>query len=510
MTTIPAEQPLSVKTFSPEEIVTPDLIETRAPAPKKKPARKTAPKKKSAPKKSARAKPHKNGFRTMWNVGVEEVNTGQFDISEDGELVVREGHYQYNIHDIVKKYGTPTEIFFPTIMENRVRDLIETFNAYIKIIGYKGKYAYHYPMKVNQNKEFVLSAVAEGAHLEVASANELFLVKRMLEQNKFTNQLRIMCNGPKSTKYMDLIEELRGKGLTVIPIIEDPVELERMKKFKGEVGIRVDLHVKVDSHWDKHFNRFGFTEEELLDLGKIPNLTVLHYHISSQVEYIDGFTKPLKRALELFAKLKIKNPGLDTLDIGGGAGIPYNKNKKLYAPKALIQKIVKTAKETCDKTGIKHPNIITEWGRYVTAPAQITIYKVVAEKNVSNKQKTKWYIVDGSFMNDLTDTWALRQKWHIVPVNNMRTKKMERTWLAGSSCDSDDKYTAGGGYIPLPRLDEDETLFVAFFDTGAYQDSLASHHCLLSSPLKLMATNGEIKIIRKRETPEEVGKLFGW
>jgi arginine decarboxylase-like protein len=87
---------------------------------------------------------------------------------------------------------------------------------------------------------------------------------------------------------------------------------------------------------------------------------------------------------------------------------------------------------------------------------------------------------------------------------------LEKVWLAGSSCDSDDKYTAGGGYILLPKLSDSEELYIAFLDTGAYQDSLASHHCLLSSPAKLIAQNGEIKIARKRESAEEVGKMFGW
>ena len=79
-----------------------------------------------------------------------------------------------------------------------------------------------------------------------------------------------------------------------------------------------------------------------------------------------------------------------------------------------------------------------------------------------------------------------------------------------TSCDSDDKYTAGGDYTMLPRLADCEELYVAFFDTGAYQDALASHHCLLSSPAKLIAQNGEIKVARRRETSEEVGKMFGW
>ena len=157
----------------------------------------------------------KNGFRKFWRLGVEEFNTQNFDISPDGELVVREGNFQYNIFDIVKKYGTSTEIVFPTVIENRVRDLIETFNAYIKVLGYRGRFFYHYAMKVNQNKEFVLPAVAEGANLEVSSANELFLVKRMIEQDKFNAKIRVICNGPKTEKYISLIEELKSKGLKI-------------------------------------------------------------------------------------------------------------------------------------------------------------------------------------------------------------------------------------------------------------------------------------------------------
>jgi len=283
-----------------------------------------------------------------------------------------------------------------------------------------------------------------------------------------------------------------------------------MEKFKGEVGIRVSLNVKTKSHWDKRFNRYGFPEEELLRIGKIRNLSVLHYHISSQVENISGILKPFKRALELYAKMRVKNPGLDTIDIGGGAGVPYEKRNHFYTAKTLIQQLVKMAKNTCDRLQVKHPNLITEWGRYVAAPAQITIYKVLAEKPAENKGNNRWYIIDGSFMNDLIDTWAIHQKWHVVPINYMKNKKLAKVWLAGSSCDSDDKYTAGGEYILLPRLEDCDDLYMAFLDTGAYQDSLASHHCLLSSPAKLVAQNGEIKIIRKRETPEEVGRVFGW
>ncbi len=468
-----------------------------------------ANKKQIRPSKKARTQ-KQNGFRQFWGLGNQDVHTENFDVSKDDTLLVREGNYQYDIGKIVNKFGTPTEIFFPTVIEERVRDLIETFAAYIKIIDYKGKYHYHYPMKVNQNKEFVLAAVAEGANLDVASANELYIVKRMIEQSHFNAKIRVMCNGPKTEKYISLIEELRGKGMIVIPIIEDYNELERMKKFDGPVGIRVDLSVKIDAHWDKKYNRFGFTEDELIDLGKIKNLQVLHYHISSQIESVGSITAPITQALKLYKKMKDKNSGLDTLDIGGGAAIGYNKYKNHYSLKLVVKEIVKAFKSGCDNLQLKHPNIVSEWGRFVAAPAQITIYKVIAEKKVDNKAKNKWYVVDGSFMNDLVDTWALHQKWHVIPVNNMRAQKLEKAWLAGSSCDSDDKYTNGGDGVILPKIVEGEDLYVAVLDTGAYQDSLASHHCLLSSPAKVLIQNGEMKVIRKRETPEEVGKQFGW
>lgn len=453
----------------------------------------------------------KNNFKKFWKLGIEEYNTNYFDISRGGELLMKEGNFQYNLYEIIKKYGTPTEIFFPTIVENRVRDLIDTFNAYIKILNYRGKFFYHYPMKVNQNKEFVLPIVADGSNLEVSSINELYLVKKMLEQEKLNSKIRVICNGPKNFKYINLINELRNKGVFVIPIIESYNEINAFSKFKGDLGIRVSLSVKTNGHWDKKFNHFGFSEEEISKIGKIKNLSILHYHSSSQIEKIDGIIKPLRRALEIYAKLKNKNPNLDTIDIGGGAGIPYEKKKHFYKLKSLVFQIIKTAKYYSEKFNIKHPNLVVEWGRFVVAPSQITIYKIIDFKPVENKKDKKWYIIDGSFMNDLTDTWAIHQKWHIIPLNNLyNIKKLQKVWIAGSSCDSDDKYTAGGSYVLLPDIKECNDLNIVFFDTGAYQDSLASNHCLLSSPLKLAAANGEIRIIRRRETVEDIGKKFGW
>jgi len=451
----------------------------------------------------------KKNWKRFWKLGVEEFNTQFFDITRDGELTVREGNYIYNLNDLVKKYGSPLEVVFPFILEERLEDLQDYFRAYMKIQGYKGKFFYHYPMKVNQNKEFVMPLISEGAHMEVGSVNELWLVKKLWEGEKFHAKLRVLCNGPKTDAYLKLVDELRSKDLAIMPIIEDEHELDKLYKYKGDVGIRVNLDTKADTHWDKKIDRFGLTAKQILALPRMKNLKLLHYHIGSQIVTAGSVIKPVEEAMDLYIKLSKIQPGLDTLDIGGGFGVPYEK-KPFYTAKEISERIVKLLKKMSDEAGIRHPNLVVEWGRYVVAPAQVTIYNVIAEKPIPKANAKSWYVIDGSFMNDLLDTWAIHQKWHVVPVNNANTRDLKSVWLAGSSCDSDDKYTAGGNYILLPKLREGEPQHFAVLDSGAYQDALASHHCLLSSPAKLIAQDGTIKIARKRESSEMVGKLFGW
>jgi arginine decarboxylase-like protein len=88
---------------------------------------------------------------------------------------------------------------------------------------------------------------------------------------------------------------------------------------------------------------------------------------------------------------------------------------------------------------------------------------------------------------------------------------LQKVWIAGSTCDSDDRYTASGSYVLLPKLNEDvPDLYLVVFDTGSYQDTFENNHCLLSKPAIVICQNGEVKLSRKRQTSEELGKLFGW
>jgi len=451
--------------------------------------------------------------RKLWKLGINDFNTQYFDFNKDGDLIIKEGHNIYNVKYLAEKFGTPLEILMPFVIEERLEDFLDSTVAYSKKIGYKGKFYYHYPMKVNQSKEIVMSIVGEGAHLETSSFNELWLVKKMIEQEKFNPNIRVLCSGPKTDKYINLIDELQHRGLKIIPIIEGPNELKFLQYSKYDVGVRLDMPIKTDSYWNKPIDRFGFSAKDILKMETFKNLKIMHYHIGSQIEKLLDVLVPIKYALDVYFKLKEKNPSLDTLDIGGGMPIPYTRTKK-YSAEKILEKILELVKKESEKRGVPHPNLICEWGRYMVAPAQITVYKVIDTKSISNKKSParKWYILDGSFMNDLLDTWAINQKWAISPVNCKRDNDLNEVWLAGSSCDSDDVYKGKDGVLELPDHDvnKDDAMYIAVYDTGAYEDSLSAQHCLLSAPMKIIIENGHIVVNRKKESPEDIGKEFGW
>jgi len=453
--------------------------------------------------------------KKLWKLGVNDFNTQYFDFNKEGDLIIKEGHNIYNVRYLAEKFGTSLEILMPFVIEERLEDFLDLTAILSKKVGYKGKFFYHYPLKVNQNKEIVMAIVGEGAHLETSSYNELWLVKKMLDQENFHPNIRILCSGPKTNEYINLIDDLQHRGVKIFPLIEGPNELKFLQYSKYNVGIRLDMPIKTSSYWNKPIDRFGFSAKSILKMGSFKNLKTLHYHIGSQIEKLSDVLVPVKYALDVYFKLKEKNPSLDTLDIGGGMPIPYTRTKG-YPVNKLMEKILILIKKEAEKRGVAHPNLICEWGRYIVAPAQITVFKIIDTKAILHKKSPakKWYVIDGSFMNDLLDTWAIGQKWAISPVNNKRDGDLSEVWLAGSSCDSDDVYTGKNGVVSLPDYDSNngdgKPMYIVVYDTGAYQDSLSAQHCMLSSPMKIIVENGHVVVARKRESPDDVGKDFGW
>ena len=85
---------------------------------------------------------------------------------------------------------------------------------------------------------------------------------------------------------------------------------------------------------------------------------------------------------------------------------------------------------------------------------------------------------------------------------NLWENPVEKVKLGGATCDPDDIYfdQNGKNYIELPKINEGETLYIAFFATGAYQQMISgvggTHHCMIEEGRKIVVykEKGDLKI----------------
>ncbi|MCH1472469.1 MAG: arginine decarboxylase, partial [Bacteroidia bacterium] len=97
----------------------------------------------------------------------------------------------------------------------------------------------------------------------------------------------------------------------------------------------------------------------------------------------------------------------------------------------------------------------------------------------------------------------------------------ERVLLGGLTCDSDDYYNSEQhvNAIYLPEFNKDKPLYIGFFNTGAYQESLSGQggikHCLIPSPKKILISKnekGEIidEVFEPEQSVESMMKILGY
>jgi len=395
-------------------------------------------------------------------------------------------YYDINLLELVEKYGNPLKAGYVDIIREKVLHLKECFKNSIKKFDYKGKYIYANANKASYYSENVITAGHYADMIETSSYFDLLLVERILSK-KIVEKKTIICNGIKNKQYLNKIIELANKNYNILNIIDNIEEFNYFVnadlKYNMELGLRVNLINIYSKSEEIVYDRFGLTEKELdyclenyLKNSKL-NITTLHYHQrSSEYDEEKNFIN-LEKVFKIYAKLKNKNNNIINLNIGGGS--PYDKIRE-YNYQDYTDKIISFIKELAIKLKVDMPNIIQENGRYTVSDSCFNIYKVENVKEINNDL---WYVINGSIMTSVSNTWALNEEFLVLPINLMENKLL-KCKLAGDTCDCDDTYyqQTKEKYVLLPEIKEGQTLYIGFFGIGAYQEILSGiggiHHCL--------------------------------
>jgi arginine decarboxylase len=117
-------------------------------------------------------------------------------------------------------------------------------------------------------------------------------------------------------------------------------------------------------------------------------------------------------------------------------------------------------------------------------------------------------MINGSFITQLPDSWGMNQKYIMLPINNW-DNPYQKVNLGGLTCDSQDFYNSEmhSADLYMPIFEENESQYIGFFHTGAYQESLGGYggiqHCLIPAPKHVLVDRDEEGRITTRVFAEE-------
>jgi len=454
--------------------------------------------------------------------------TQTFDFPTDEFEVIDSELYFHKIPlmEVIKQYGTPLRITYLPKIGKQIQKAKRLFNVAIAKADYNGEYHYCYCTK-SSHFSFVMEEVLKNdVHIETSSAFDLPLIENLYEAGKFKKDNYIICNGFKRPQYIENICNLIEEGFeNVIPILDNKFELDEYdrnitKKIKIGIRIAAEEEPKFDFYTSRLGIRYNdiipYYEEEIKNNPKF-ELKMLHFFINTGIRDSAYYWNELRKCVDVYCELKAICPQLTALNIGGGFPIK-NSLSFDYDYEYMAEEIIAQIKSHCERTNTPEPDIFTEFGSFTVGESGAILYSIIDQKRQNDREV--WNMIDSSFITTLPDTWAIDQKFILMAVNNW-DKEYERVFLGGLTCDSEDYYNTEThtNAIFLPKLIDDEPLYIGLFHTGAYQESLAGYggiqHCLIPAPKHILIDldeDGEYttKLFAKEQSHKSMLKILGY
>ncbi|MGS4344429.1 arginine decarboxylase [Myroides odoratus] len=434
--------------------------------------------------------------------------------------------HNIDLMGLVEKYGTPLKFtYLPKISDN-IAKAKGIFRKAMEKNKYKGNYYYCYCTKSSHFSYVLNEAFKNDIHVETSSAFDVNIVEKLLETGKINKDTFVICNGFKRSQYIDNIANLiNNKHDKTIPIIDNYEELDLLqdqieKKFK--IGIRIAS--EESPKFEFYTSRLGigyksilpFYRKQIAENPKV-ELKMLHFFINTGIRDTAYYWNELVKCLKVYITLKKECPTLDSLNIGGGFPIKDSLAFE-FDYQYMVDEIINQIKIVCEEAEVDVPNIFTEFGSYTVGESGGAIYEILYQKQQNDREK--WNMIDSSFITTLPDSWAINKRFIMLPINRWNDA-YERILLGGLTCDSDDYYNSEQNLnaIYLPKYNKEKPLYIGFFNTGAYQDTIGGfggiHHCLIPQPKHILIDKDENGIIAselfsEQQTADEVLDILGY
>jgi diaminopimelate decarboxylase len=409
------------------------------------------------------------------------------------------GHMEVGGCDLVElaqAHGTPLYVYDEATVRQRCAE-------YVAAMGSGGQVLYS--AKAFSSPRFLRVIAEEGLGLDVVSAGELYVA---LKSGFPTERIHFLGNN----KSHDDLEAAHRAHATIV--IDGFHEFDLLREVipagvRAPVMLRISPGVKPDTH--DHIStgqldsKFGFSiesgaarkavEQALAHPGL--ELVGLHSHIGSQIFGLGAYERAMEIMLDLLVELRDDlrfEPR--KLGAGGGLGIAYTNDDDPPTPRHFVETVRRALESGCASRDLKVPSLVVEPGRSIAGPAGVALYTVGSVKDIPGVRR--YVAVDGG-MGDNIRPKLYGARYEAFLASAPERPPSGKVTIAGKYCESTDILISD---IEMPALGPGDVLCVPA--AGAYCLAMASNYNGMPRPEVVMVRDGQARVMRRRETLEDL------
>jgi diaminopimelate decarboxylase len=384
---------------------------------------------------------------------------------------------------LAKEFGTPLYVYNANKIREQYSKLVEAFA--------KSDAKFFYACKALTNIHVLRQIKSIGANIDCSSINE---VKLSVYAGFAPENILYTSNGIAFGE----IEEAKNAGVNIN--IDSLSNLEKFGQKYGHsypVGIRLRPNIlaggniKISTGHDK--SKFGIPVDQVDKITEVVKkydlfIRGLQIHTGSDIEDADVFV----RGIEVLFDIIPSFGELEFVDLGGGFKVPYREGDSETNISLLAQKVQEAFANHPNK-GNKHLQVWFEPGKYLVSEAGYLVTQV----NVLKQTSATIFAAVNSGFNHLIRPMFYNAYHRIENISNDQGPGKNYT-IVGNICETDT-------FAWERKIREiKEGNYLAFYNAGAYGFEMSSNFNSRLKPAEVLIINGKPKLIRKRETFEDL------
>ncbi len=369
---------------------------------------------------------------------------------------------------LARKFGTPLYIYEAETIKRQYA-LLSSNTRYPKL-------DIHYACKANSNFAVLKLLRSLGSKIETVSRGEIMAALKA----GFKREDIIYTSTSVSKEEMAFV--VKNKIRVNLDSLAQ-IELYGRMNPEAKIGLRINQGIGAGHH--SHVITGGEMSKFGIPLKHIPQakslakkyklkIVCLHQHIGSNVLN----KNILLRAADKLFETALNFPDLESLDFGGGFGVPYLPREKNLDIKSFGAEIPKSMERFCKKYG-RELKMMIEPGRFLVAESGVLLTSVT---EIKKNPKRTFVGVDTGF-NHLIRPVLYGSYHEILNASKIKGRKIKAD-IVGNICESGDVFGRDRMITPPHAGD-----ILAIKNAGAYGYAMASHFNLRALPKEVLITS---------------------